>query len=674
MVDRTTRGTLMRYSPALTLALLILVSTTAAPVAASGTVRPRVFDGAPGAKVTFRALDTVQRFDPIPAPAFSGAPDADGAYAVAATADIDVTYSGFGVDNRGLAAQQAFEAAVTVWESLVVSSQPIHVSARWINLGSGGVLGSAGPSDIYELSDKRWYPVALAEAICSCNANSSASADIDADFNSVFQQWYLGTDGNAGSTQYDFYTVVLHELGHGLGFLGSFDSTGTSAEYGWWDGQAVRPMRYDALYDQQAGGNLLISYPNPSSQLKAQLTDGTVFFGGNNVVATLGQRAALYAPSPWNPGSSNAHFDEASFPPGTVNALMTPYLSNGEVIHDPGPAMLAVFRDIGWTITGPSPTAPDAPTGVTAVAGNASAFASWTAPASNGGSPITSYTVTSAPDGVTCVTSGTGCDVYPLTNGTPYTFTVVATNTVGAGPVSDPSNEVTPDANAVDLIAPAVSSPTVVIVAPAQLGATATLRLTWADASDPSGISRYDLQRLKGTGSWMPVTLASPTATTADVAVTPGKQYNFRLRAVDGANNVGDWITTTPRKLGLAQENAAAVSYSGSWTRSSLSGASGGYVRQTGGAGRLARLTFTGTSAALMSTLARSRGIAELWLDGSAVGTVDLYSGTLLTRQVVWSTGNLAAGTHTLDVRVTGIRNPLATRNRVDVDAFLVWP
>ena len=43
--------------------------------------------------------------------------------------------------------------------------------------------------------------------------------DIVANFNSSFE-WYLGTDGNAG-TSYDLMTVVLHELAHGLGFIGS---------------------------------------------------------------------------------------------------------------------------------------------------------------------------------------------------------------------------------------------------------------------------------------------------------------------------------------------------------------------------------------------------------------------------------------------------------------------
>jgi hypothetical protein len=83
---------------------------------------------------------------------------------------------------------------------------------------------------------------------------------------------------------------------------------------------------------------------------------------------------------------------------------------------------------------------------VSAVAGNAQATVSWTAPASNGGSDITAYTVTSSPGSYTCGwTSGPlTCTVTGLANGTPYTFTVTATNGVGTGPASDPSAPVTP--------------------------------------------------------------------------------------------------------------------------------------------------------------------------------------------------------------------------------------
>jgi len=85
---------------------------------------------------------------------------------------------------------------------------------------------------------------------------------------------------------------------------------------------------------------------------------------------------------------------------------------------------------------------------VVATPGNASASVVWTAPLSDGGSPITQYTVAAAdsttpsngnescttPDGVTLT-----CTVIGLTTGDTYTFTVDATNAIGTGPFSDPS-------------------------------------------------------------------------------------------------------------------------------------------------------------------------------------------------------------------------------------------
>ena len=80
----------------------------------------------------------------------------------------------------------------------------------------------------------------------------------------------------------------------------------------------------------------------------------------------------------------------------------------------------------------PAPTVPGRPTGVSATGSPGATLVSWTAPPSNG-SPISSYLVTSAPDGKTCTTGGTSCTVSGLTNGQPYTFTVIATNGEGPG-------------------------------------------------------------------------------------------------------------------------------------------------------------------------------------------------------------------------------------------------
>lgn len=91
-------------------------------------------------------------------------------------------------------------------------------------------------------------------------------------------------------------------------------------------------------------------------------------------------------------------------------------------------------------VTPAAPTAPGAPTIGAVTAGNGSASVAFTAPASNGGSPITSYTASCAPSGGGAAVTGTGTaspiTVNGLTNGTAYTCSVTATNAIGTGSAS----------------------------------------------------------------------------------------------------------------------------------------------------------------------------------------------------------------------------------------------
>jgi len=87
---------------------------------------------------------------------------------------------------------------------------------------------------------------------------------------------------------------------------------------------------------------------------------------------------------------------------------------------------------------------PGAPTGVSASAGNAQATVSFSPPAADGGSAITSFTVTSSPGNLTATGNASPITVTGLTNGTAYTFSVTATSAAGTGAVSTYSNSVTP--------------------------------------------------------------------------------------------------------------------------------------------------------------------------------------------------------------------------------------
>lgn len=74
-----------------------------------------------------------------------------------------------------------------------------------------------------------------------------------------------------------------------------------------------------------------------------------------------------------------------------------------------------------------------------------------------------------------------------------------------------------------------------------------------------------------------------------------------------------------------------------------------------------------------VSTRGPGRGIAEVWRDGQKVETIDLYAASVQKTRVTWA-ATVAAGTHTLEIRVTGTKRPAASGTRVDVDAFLVHP
>ncbi len=250
----------------------------------------------------------------------------------------------------GDARMVAFEFAANLWGSVLDSSVQIQVRGQWDPLPcnvNSGTLGAAGTLSV--LRDfagapqaGTWYPMALANSLTGVD-NDLANPDINATFNSnlgtpgclAASGWYYGLDGNPPPGAFDFVSILLHELGHGLGFQTFMAQNGTKLN-GFNDTYMLNlihpptvPPNYPAMSNAQ--------------RQACNLADPNVFWNGPNVVAANGGTIRVHAPNPYQPGSSISHFSTAVAP----NQLMEPAYTGPN--HDIGLA-LPLMEDIGWNL------------------------------------------------------------------------------------------------------------------------------------------------------------------------------------------------------------------------------------------------------------------------------------------------------------------------------------
>jgi hypothetical protein len=178
-------------------------------------------------------------------------------------------------------------------------------------------------------------------------------------------------------------------------------------------------------------------------------------------------------------------------------------------------------------------TIPGAPTAPSAAPGNASATVTWSAPTSNGGDGITSYTVAASPGPVTTTVSGStfAAVVNGLTNGQTYTFTITATNGVGTGPGSI-TNAIVPSTT------PGVpSAPQNVTATFPNISQTATVSWSAPAVTGNSALTGYQI-----TGSPAPSApiMVGPTVTSTNISgLTGGVSYTFTVAATNSQGTGG---------------------------------------------------------------------------------------------------------------------------------------
>ena len=263
-------------------------------------------------------------------------------------ATFNITWS-TGCETPPAEAVTALDYAAGLWGTWISSTVPISVTVCWTNaLGIGDALGTGVPAK-YATNFSNAplmntdYPVALANALSGSDLYP-ALGDMTLQFKSD-QDWsYVTTTTHlaAPAAGEDFVSVALHELAHGLGFIGNmYEEYGV----GFCGGYLYPcPTPYDWFAVDSTGVRLLDS-PTPLV-LGALLKSDANFGGPNAVSANGGMTAKLYTPATFYLGTSLSHLDQTTYH-YSENDLMTP-IYDGGAIRYPGPVTLGIFQDMGW--------------------------------------------------------------------------------------------------------------------------------------------------------------------------------------------------------------------------------------------------------------------------------------------------------------------------------------
>ncbi len=335
--------------------------------------------------------------------------------------------------------------ALETWsDTLALDGPTISVDFEWQSLGGSSTLGLAGPTEFVldpqlPLTDTA-YPIALANQLSGQDLNGAgcgeASSEITLYLNSQAggdgSLWNIGDD-EATDAEVDLSTVVLHEVGHGLGLVSSARATNNIVS---WPAAGVPAYIYDRFFAECPSES-----SSGCSEALTPLTLGDTAGLANTRLwfqTPTGPPLELYAPNDWSSGSSVSHLDEVRYPSDSGFSLMTPYLRKSETFSAVDPALQTLIQALGW----PLAVRPAAPSGVIAVAADRRIDVDFAGPALAAGAPPLFHRVTVS-SGTTTIrtidTSKESVSIGGLTNGTAYSVSVASLNDAGSSPRVTPT-------------------------------------------------------------------------------------------------------------------------------------------------------------------------------------------------------------------------------------------
>lgn len=210
-------------------------------------------------------------------------------------------------------------------------------NAKWLAAASSG-LSSDDPGF--------WPTVVQNKLITGVDANGSKADG--------YIEWNFGFPTAIGDVvtgdDYDFTSIVMHELMHSFGFIGAVEEPGDNSDRRNW-----------STWDQllvNADGTTLISADfawRETSDAYLLGAAGGVNFGGAHAVDAYGKPVPLYSPSTWSSGSSVYHLDTNTFTGDNFQLMNHKIKAKGDLgVRELSAIEIGILRDLGYTVVPPA--------------------------------------------------------------------------------------------------------------------------------------------------------------------------------------------------------------------------------------------------------------------------------------------------------------------------------
>jgi len=298
---------------------------------------------------------------------------------------------GFDSPAVGAQARARFQDALNYVADVLNQPGSLDIVVTTSQTDGGGALASAGT--FYSTTPGFQQGTTLQRLTSGLKpfpGTEEISATVDFGFNWNF------TTGNPTNAQVDFQSVILHELTHGLGFSSLSNSTGGSQVFG-----GVY-ARFDQFIRRNTGSKVLFSGNHPSFQgISADLvSNDLVFFGPQaDTLYAPAARPGIFAPNPFQGGSSMSHWDTGNIVGG---AVMEHAIVFGAIRREFAPLEIGALRDIGF-VNAADPGATPANLTVSPNPGGGQTFGS----VGVGGNSTVDFTVTNTGGQAAVVTAAT---------------------------------------------------------------------------------------------------------------------------------------------------------------------------------------------------------------------------------------------------------------------------